>query len=235
MLGYLPREILQSIFIYLDLPNIITISFICKLFRYLTYEDKRFLQKALVVPSYEQVSKKEYFARYTIFPGAEKYLDLVHCLIRAIKIKNLFLVEFFLKRVSKDNISVDEFGFLIELLVNYWNVDIFNVILSKFCLIYRMYYSSGLLQKLPRNEVKSYLAAHNMPPYSENKRYTHRYYKQILDLSWDVVMKAENQSIQYDLGLQGGYRIFINSALIDLKQVNDKWSSEIIELFKKED
>lgn len=67
----------------------------------------------------------------SIYPGAEKYLDLYRCLARAIHRNHLPAVYYFLKRVTTDTLASSEFATLLD---RTSNITIFNLLLDKLML-----------------------------------------------------------------------------------------------------
>lgn len=51
----------------------------------------------------------------SIYPGVEKYLDLYHCLARATRRNHHPAIHYFLKRVTKDILTENEFATIIDL------------------------------------------------------------------------------------------------------------------------
>ena len=178
----LPVEIIFQIFLYLEPGNFLLVDRVCFLWSELSRDENllkrvnpsKFIQiHPEVSSSPKEVVWNDFLyteSWVSLYPGIEKFLDIFHCLARAIEQKHTIAVKYFLSRIRKDItldkpyiLDVGEFATLFDLLADYWKPEVFTLLLKKYLLLYRQYFHISLFEKLKKEDYEPYLIGYPKP------------------------------------------------------------------------
>lgn len=180
---YLNDNILTEVFAYLDPGNLLVVSGVCQQWYKVRHSDvieKMYQDKITAYGRNHLTSYEEVFiiniSYNSLYPGIEEYLDIFHCLGRAIIQSHHPAVAYFERKITKDNLDLVELGTLFDLLANHWDAEIFMILIRRYHLNFRFNFHEALLEKINPNLYKCLL--NDLPPLNTSQRgkslYQHR-------------------------------------------------------------
>lgn len=187
-----PREILIEIMVYLEEADLFIFKCVCQRWMLLCC-DKVVLKRVYladmqrlgvcVIQDHHPSNLLYHRSYFTLHPGIEKYLDLYHCLGRAIKRLHHPAVLYFLKKVNQDNLDVSEFATLFDFLAMYWHPGIFLALVKKYLLLFRQHWHVSLLDRLKKDDYEPCLVGLPKPLVTQRgaKCVTRAYYSEDKD------------------------------------------------------
>ena len=205
-----PDEIIVTIGTFLDTSDLLVFNTVSQRWRQCGLETSVIYQTKHVPISIQSRYKtqEEAFHEYgywiDIYRGIEDDLDIFHCLGRAIKKQNLSMFLYFLDSVNRDNLDVDEFATLFDLLAIQWNKELFIALLHKFLNVYRQHYHINLFRNLDIQRYEPCLTGFPQPTKTGRGNYPRAV---LHDISFEKLVRAK--SIDTNSMVRYGHKWFL--------------------------
>lgn len=174
---FLPREILIEVMVFLEKADLFLFNCVCKLWSTLYHDEgvkKKFyfidMRRLGIIAPVEthHLFNLVYLRSFNdLYPGIQEFLDLYHCLARAIKKLHHPAVKYFVSKAVYNTLDVSEFATLFDFLADHWHPGIFRALVKKYLLLFRQHWHVSLFDKLKKEDYEPCLVGFPKPLVTE--------------------------------------------------------------------